>query len=49
MRLVHFSKDEDFMPQAIETVGGQGAGCFFYPADDPDGKDTEGYIVSVAD
>ena len=30
MKLVHYSKDEYFEPEAIESVPGFGGGCFFY-------------------
>ena len=30
MKVVHFSKDEDFEPDPIESLPGFGKGCFFY-------------------
>lgn len=30
MKLVHFSKDEYFEPEAVESLPGFGKGCFFY-------------------
>lgn len=30
MKLVHYSKDENFKLKALDTAG-EGKGCFFYP------------------